>query len=179
MASDPGFKAEQRSVALAMAGALVASIVILGVVAIAWRTDSLPLLSRLQRALRVDLLVVAWLAAAIANVARLRFFSEQDIAGSSAAAASDKVRVAGAILQNTFEQVGLAFATHLIVAATFSSSGAVIVALGCLFAIGRLLFWIGYKHGAKGRAFGFALTFYPNVLALLASAVATVIELAR
>jgi uncharacterized membrane protein YecN with MAPEG domain len=56
------------------------------------------------------------------------------------------------------------------VTATFVRAVAVIDALVILFAVGRLLFWIGYRRGAAGRAFGFALTFYPSVLALLAAA---------
>jgi len=161
-------------VALAMVGAFVATTVVLGITAMSDRaTASTPFVSRLQFAIRVDLFVIAWLAAAIANVARLRFFSERDIAGSSIEGGSEKVRVAGAILQNTLEQGSLAVVTHLIVAAIFSRSGTLIVTLVCLFAIGRLLFWISYKHGARGRAFGFALTFYASVLALLASATAT------
>lgn len=168
------FKQEQRRVASAMAAALVTAIVFLGVAAVVDRTaEPATFVSRLQFAIRADLLVVVWLAAAIANVARLRFFSERDIAGSSAETGSDEVRAAGSILQNTFEQAGLAIVTHLIVAATFSRSSNLIMALVCLFALGRLLFWVGYRRGAKGRAFGFALTFYPTLLALLASATAT------
>ena len=179
MTTTRGFKEEQRGVALAMAGALATTIVVLGIVAMMARTaDPMPFSARLQFAIRADLLVILWPAAAIANVARLRFFSERDIMGSSAQAASDKVRLAGAILQNTVEQAGLAVVTHLIVAATFSRSSAPIVALACLFAVGRLLFWAGYRHGAKGRAFGFALTFYPSALALLASAIAALFDLA-
>lgn len=167
------FKQEQHGVALAMAGALVMTILVLGAVAIVDRpATSAPFVSRLQFAIRIDVFVAAWLAVAIANVARLRFFSARDIAGSSAEAGSDRVRVARAILQNTVEQVGLAIATHMIVVATFDRSDAMIVALACLFAIGRLLFWAGYKYGARGRAFGFALTFYPSLLSLLAAAVA-------
>jgi hypothetical protein len=60
----------------------------------------------------------------------------------------------------------------MIVVAAFVRSNAVIAALVCLFAAGRLLFWAGYRRGAKGRAFGFALTFYPSALALLASTIA-------
>lgn len=169
------FQQEQRGVARAMAAALVTAIVVLCGVMLATRTTAPTLFAaRLQFALRVDVLVVAWLAAAIANVARLRFFSEQDIAGSSAGTASDAVRTAGAILQNTVEQAGLAVVTHLIVAATFDRSDMVIAALACLFVVGRALFWAGYGRGASGRAFGFALTFYPNILALLGSAVAIV-----
>lgn len=166
------FRREQRGVAWAMAGAFVLTICIMGLALTMDRSAAAPFVSRLQFAIRIDLLVVAWLAAGIANVARLRFFSESDIAGSGAGSGSDKVRVAGAILQNTFEQVSLAVAAHLIVAASFNRSDALVAALACLFAIGRLLFWLGYKHGARGRAFGFALTFYPSVLALLASAAA-------
>ena len=165
------FKHEQQGVALAMASALATAVLVLGIVALTTKTTE-TFVPRLQFAIRADLFVIVWLGAAIANVARLRFFSERDIAGSSAEVGSGKVRLAGSILQNTFEQVGLAIVTHLIVAATFQRSSALIVALVCLFAIGRLLFWVGYRHGAKGRAFGFALTFYPTVLALLTSATA-------
>ena len=158
-----------------MIAALGTAIVVLGVAAWAGHTGpTLPFDDRLRLALHADVFVVAWLAAAIANVARLRFFSAQDIAGSSADDASHDVRTANAILQNTFEQAALAIVTHLIVAATFERSVPVVYALVGLFVIGRLLFWTGYTHGAQGRAFGFALTFYPSVLALVASAVAIV-----
>ena len=177
MTTEPALRQMQRGVAGAMLGAFCTAILVLGVAAWAdGRAAPLAFGARLQCALRADLLVIGWLAAAIANVARLRFFSARDIAGSSsganADAGSDAVRVAGAILQNTAEQVVLAIVTHLIVAATFDRANIAIVALARLFAIGRLLFWIGYRHGATGRAFGFALTFYPSVLALIAACVA-------
>jgi uncharacterized membrane protein YecN with MAPEG domain len=173
MLSTRAFKQEQRSVAFAMAAALVASIVVLGVVGWAGRAAApMPFVSRLQFALRADTFVVVWLVAGIANVARLRFFSTRDIAGSSAGDVSEDVRMANAVLQNTVEQVVLATVTHMIVVAAFVRSNAVIAALVCLFAAGRLLFWAGYRRGAKGRAFGFALTFYPSALALLASTIA-------
>ena len=174
MATTRGFRKEQRAVALAMGGALLTAIIVLSMAALADHAVA-TFASRLQFAIHADLFVIVWLAAAIANVARLRFFSEQDIAGSSAEEASGRVRMASAILQNTSEQVGLAVATHLIVASTFSRSNVLVAALVCLFAIGRLLFWGGYRYGAKGRAFGFALTFYPSVLALMASATATLL----
>lgn len=175
MADERAFKAEQRGVAIGMASALLLTIVVLGLVAFATHGGSPPPFpQRLQDALRLDLLVILWVAAGIANVARLRFFSEQDIAGSGAQQASDQVRIANAILENSFEQALLAIVTHLIVAATFAGSTPLIAALASLFAVGRLLFWRGYKRGASGRAFGFALTFYPSALALLAVTVATV-----
>ncbi len=172
MTAARGFRQEQRRVALAMAGALATTIVVMGAAALLDRSGpATPFPSRLHFALRADAFVVLWLAAAIGNVARLRFFSEQDIAAGAATTGTDRVRIAGAVLQNTWEQVGLAVVTHLIVAAAFDASNALIAALVCLFAIGRLLFWAGYAQGASRRAFGFALTFYPSVVALLAAAV--------
>lgn len=175
MANERAFKAEQRGVAIGMASALLLTIAVLGLVAFATHGRSMPPFpQRLQDALRIDLLVILWVAAGIANVARLRFFSAKDIAGSGGQQASDEVRIANAILENSFEQAVLAIVTHLIVAATFAGSTPLIAALASLFAVGRLLFWRGYKRGASGRAFGFALTFYPSVVALLAAALATV-----
>lgn len=179
MADERAFKAEQRGVAIGMASALLLTILVLGLVAFATRGGAAPPFpQRLQDALRIDLLVILWVAAGIANVARLRFFSEQDIAGSGGQQASDQVRIANAVLENSFEQAVLAIVAHLIVAATFAGSTPLIAALASLFGLGRLLFWTGYKRGARGRAFGFALTFYPSVVALLASALATVAAMA-
>jgi uncharacterized membrane protein YecN with MAPEG domain len=180
MADERAFKAEQRGVAIGMASALLLTIVVLGLVAFAAHGGSPPSFpQRLQDALRLDLLVILWVAAGIANVARLRFFSAKDIAGSGAQQASDQVRIANAILENSFEQAVLAIVTHLIVAATFAGSTPLIAALASLFAVGRLLFWRGYKRGATGRAFGFALTFYPSVVALLACALAALAALLK
>jgi hypothetical protein len=165
------FHQEQRRVAMGMFAALVVTIAVLASVAIADRTPPAPFAARLHSALLLELLVLPWLVATIANVARLRFFSEPDIAGSSEPA-SPRLREARAVLQNTLEQTVLAVATHLIVAASFPRSTAPIAALIALFGIGRLLFWRGYRHGAAARAFGFGLGFYPNVVALLAAGVA-------
>lgn len=145
------FRQEQRGVAWAMAGALVLTICIMGLALTMDRSAAAPFVSRLQFAIRIDLLVVVWLAAGIANVARLRFFSESDIAGSGAGSGSDKVRVAGAILQNTFEQAGLAVAAHLIVAASFNRSNALVAALACLF-LPLAGFCSGWVTGMAPRA---------------------------
>ncbi len=39
--------------------------------------------------------------------------------------------------------------------------------MGVGFGVARLAFWIGYHRSAPARAFGFAATFYPTVLATL------------
>ncbi|WP_293881194.1 MAPEG family protein [Sphingomonas sp.] len=148
--------------------------VLLTLVVLAWVFLQMPpgigqtFAERMKIVARADLFVIIWLTAAIANVARLRFFSSDDIAGSSRSTGSQSVRDAGAILQNTLEQTVLAISVHFALAAevhtlTPTAAGA----LAGLFSLGRLLFWIGYRHGAARRAFGFALTFYPNVGVLL------------
>lgn len=177
MPTDKTFRDEQRRVAFGMAMALAITAAVLALTASwgsSWGSTTIPVLpvaARLQAALRADLFVVPWLAAAIANVARLRFGSIEDIAGSSAGAGSQPVRDAVAILQNTAEQVVLAVLTHLVCAAVLARPTAMLIALAALFCAGRALFWVGYKRGAAGRAFGFALTFYPTVAALGIAAV--------
>ncbi len=42
-----------------------------------------------------------------------------------------------------------------------------LLTLVILFGLGPLLFWLGYASGAAGRAFGFALTFYPTAFSLI------------
>ena len=173
MMAPSDFKQEQKGVAVAMGAAFVVTIVVIALVVFTDRiAASTPFVARLQFAIRADVFVVAWLAATIGNVARLRFFSERDISGSGVETQSNEVRISRAILENTSEQVGLAVVAHLGVAAVFAHANTLVAALVGLFAIGRLLFWAGYKAGGKGRAFGFALTFYPSVLALLLSVIA-------
>lgn len=167
------FRAEQRRVAVGMASGLAITAVALMLAAL-WEPVDMPVrpvVERLQAALRMDLFVVGWLAAAIANVARLRFFSWDDIAGSRAGPGSTPVRDAGAILQNTLEQSVLAIPTHLAFATISDRPMTVLMTLTALFCVGRAMFWIGYRHGAHGRALGFALTFYPTVAILGLSAV--------
>lgn len=166
-----GFRREQHGVMLGMAAAAVVTVAGLGwAVTAPLPATGDPLAERIAATSRADVLVVVWLAAGIANVARLRFFSASDIAGSSHGAASDQVRRAGAILLNTLEQVVLAVLAHLIVAVSFEHPGRAVTVLVTLFCAGRLLFWIGYRHGARARALGFGLSFYPSIAALIASA---------
>ncbi len=168
------FHREQRAVGFAMVLAGVISAIALGMAALtAYSEASAPFDERIEHVLRLEFIVVAWLAATIANVARLRLFSTRDIGGGRDGE-TRKVREARAVLQNTLEQVVLAVLAHLGVAASFNPSAPFIVALVALFFVGCLLFWVGYSRGAKGRAFGFALTFYPSVIALFGSAFVTV-----
>ncbi|WP_232090580.1 MAPEG family protein [Sphingomonas sp. HMP9] len=133
---------------------------------------SRPLPDRLIVAAKADLLVLCCLAATIGNVARLRFFSANDIAGSGSTNGIADVSRANAVLQNTLEQAALAIPIHVALAMLVASSAQLIIALATLFVMGRFLFWIGYANGARSRAFGFALTFYPSVAGLVIAVVA-------
>lgn len=144
--------------------------------AAAWSVgDYRDLADRLMVAATAGAIVAAWLAAAIARVAFLRFTSPTGIDGAAVESEEPPdLRMARAILSNTLEQMALALPACLAVAVLIDSGGAVIAALAGLFSAGRLLFWSGYAEGGPARALGFALTSYPSVVAL-AGVLATVL----
>ena len=174
MAVSNKFQREQRSVATRMAAALCVTILVTAACMYLRVPVARPLPDRLIAVAKADLLVLFWLAATIGNVARLRFFSASDIAGSASTTSSADVSSANAVLQNTVEQVALAVPIHVALAVLVASSVPLIIALSMLFAVGRFLFWIGYANGAGSRAFGFALTFYPSVAGLIIAVVTAV-----
>ena len=121
---------------------------------------------RLALALKVDLLVLPWLIAAVANVANRRFFSRDDIQGAGFYPPSERITVPVAVLQNTLEQTVLAIGAHLVLATMLRGEELILLPLlALLFCAGRTAFWVGYRGGAGRRAFGFALTFFPTVAA--------------
>ena len=122
---------------------------------------------RLLFAFRIMPFVVLPLACCIAVMAMLRFRSPADIAGSAFVPPGERTAVPIAVLQNTLEQTMLAVVAHLGFAATARVGElALLPVLAALFCVGRLCFAIGYRHGAGGRAFGFALTFFPTIATL-------------
>ena len=123
--------------------------------------------SAIAHALKWDVLLVLWLAASIASLARHRFLTPADIDGGGLSDGTPTAKVLQSVLQNTLEQVVLALSVHLIWAATMPWGWqAAIPAAAILFFLGRALFWRGYARGAPARALGFALTFYPSVAML-------------
>jgi uncharacterized membrane protein YecN with MAPEG domain len=174
MTASNNFQQEQRRVALRMTAALSVTVLVVSTCLYQGAAAPAPLAERLIVTARADVFVLCWLAATIGNVARLRFFSTNDIAGSGSGKATAEVGRASAVLQNTLEQVVLAVPVHAALAVLVTSSVPLIVALAALFAFGRLLFWIGYAKGAEARAFGFALTFYPTLAGLAIAGLAAV-----
>ena len=167
------FRGEQRAVVKGMVAAAGTSIIVL-LLLLAFQPFPMPLLptpqARLTYTAQADILLFAWLGAGIANVARQRFSSAPDIGGSGQAGGSAAVARSSAILQNTLEQAVFAFGTHLALSTYLPARWMIVIPeLIGLFCVGRICFWLGYKHGAAGRAFGFALTFYPSVAACFAA----------
>ncbi len=108
------------------------------------------------------------LLVAIMMVSTARRFSIDDIGGQAAGPPSEKLAVKAAFLQNTLEQTVLAGAFYFALAASAGGQWmALLPVAAVLFVIGRVLFFAGYKRGAKGRAFGMALTMLPAVIGYL------------
>jgi hypothetical protein len=162
---------EQRGVLRGMLAALAVSAIGF-VVMFFWnpmRPNTPPsTLEALGSLLQWDILLMIALAANIAIIARHRFFTPEDINGSGLTKGSEKVRIFQATLQNTVEQIALAFPVHVIWAVAMPQQWQGMVPLAAmLFFAGRLFFWRGYASGAVARSFGFALTFYPSLIMLL------------
>jgi hypothetical protein len=160
---------EQRRIVLGASSALLVTLIVL---ASGYLILPMPLhgtaglADRLAFALRVDVVPLLWLLAAIVNVGNRRFLSRDDIQGAGFYPPSERLAVPVAILQNTLEQSVLAIGAHLILATLLMAEELIILPLlALLFCIGRAIFWAGYRGGAGRRAFGFALTFFPTVAA--------------
>ena len=114
----------------------------------------------------------------IADIAKKRFFHSDMIEGAAYDHVGSDVAVDKAVLQNTLEQTVLAIAAYNGLAAVAPGLAPVLLpVLVTLFLVGRVLFIGGYRKGAGGRAFGFALTFYPTVVAFAIFLVAFVLQL--
>jgi uncharacterized membrane protein YecN with MAPEG domain len=111
---------------------------------------------------------LASLAAAIVALAQGRFYSSQDIDAAAGGPPSAFARMTQAVIQNTLEQAVLALGVYgLLVTALPAEQSGIVWVLSAAFVVGRIAFAIGYPFGAAGRAFGFALTFFPSVVGLV------------
>ena len=136
------------------------------------------LVDRIGFALKASVFILVWLVIAVRLVSKGRLVSDADIRGSAFSAPSERIRIKAAFLQNTLEQAALAIGASLAFAATFSADYlSLVVGAVLLFSIGRLTFYIGYRSGAGGRAFGMVVTMLPAVLGLIASVAAILKQL--
>ena len=140
-----------------LAGALCAVVVVAG--AQRFATGFMPPVLALPGATIAPGLV---LAAMIGRLAQRRFFDDALIDGDAPVAGSPAA-IDQRVLTNTVEQMVLAMMIWPFVAITLG--GRVVVYMGFAFALARVAFWIGYHRAPPLRAFGFAATFYPTVLA--------------
>lgn len=114
--------------------------------------------------LRADLFVVLWVLIAISRVSHSRRHSKVDIDAAVSGPPSGALAIQIAFLQNTLEQAFLAVAVHLALSTWLTGDAlGLIVGSIVLFGIGRTAFWIGYKGGAAGRAFGMLVTMLPTI----------------
>lgn len=115
------------------------------------------------------------MVAIVGRITKYRFFSPSDI-HSSITNSSQTLRLLQSLLQNTLEQFVLAIAAYLLWSVTMPNTWRSVPLLaGILFAIGRVPFFMDYRHGAPARTVGFTLAFYTSfytsflMLALVAS----------
>lgn len=160
---------KQRGVLRGVVAGLAITLVVLGLAIAGVLPPLMPgAQAPLTHALRWDTLVLACLAINIGLLARHRFFTPDDIDGGGLTPGTATAHLLQSMLQNTLEQSVLALGVHAIWASVMPQAWqAAVPAAAILFVIGRVLFWHGYASGAPGRALGFALTFYPQVVMLV------------
>ena len=100
----------------------------------------------------------------IARLAQRRFFDDAIIDGDPLPPGSH-AEIDQRVLVNTTEQMVLALLLWPLISTVL---GAVtVIVMGISMAVARLAFWLGYHISPPMRAFGFAASFYPTVLATL------------
>ena len=107
----------------------------LGMAALAWSVPALVLM------------------VAILMVSTGRRFSAADIGGQAAGPPSEQLAVKAAFLQNTLEQTVIAAGFYFALAAVAGGAWlALLPVAAAFFLVGRILFYLGYERGAKGRS---------------------------
>ncbi|PSB22751.1 hypothetical protein C7B61_14410 [filamentous cyanobacterium CCP1] len=132
-----------------------------------WFEFPTALVNRLAFAIQSSLFVLLWVLVGVMMVSVGRRKSLADVGGAAAGPPSEKIAVSVAFLQNTLEQAVLAVGAYLALATLLSGPWLSLIATAVvLFAVGRLLFLIGYRRdyrGARGRALGMTLTLLPTL----------------
>lgn len=160
-------KDEQRKVRLAAVAATLFCSLMLGIgylVLPGLLQFPVELSERLAFVLRADLFVLVWILIGVRLVSHGRFHSVADIGGSGSGPPSPKIATKVAFLQNTLEQAVLAVGVHLALATLLTGPALSLILIAVvLFGLGRVSFYVGYPHGAGGRAFGMVTTVLPTL----------------
>jgi hypothetical protein len=126
---------------------------------------------RLNACAQALLIPTVFLLISIGRLASHRFFTPADIDGNPSHPDTPQAIELQRVLQNTLEQTVLAATAYVIWALVAPDAWLLTLPLAAsLFALGRVLFFIGHSKGAVGRALGFTLTFYPTVVLLITEA---------
>lgn len=173
---------KQRGVLTGMAAAVSIAALVLALAIVLRPAVLLPVGSSLEGRLAWGamwlMLPALTLLLAIGRLAGHRFRTPQDIDGSGLTGGSEDARIAQAVIQNTLEQTVLAALVYGAYCATMPRGWlAAIPAAAVLFAVGRLLFALGYRRGAPGRALGFALTFYGTAILAAITLIAQIMRI--
>lgn len=160
--------AEER--AIRRDSAIATAVTLAGFVA-AFRTGPMTADLPLALAERAGFAALCWavpgfvLLVAILMVPTTRRFSPEDVGRQAARPPSHRLAIMAAFLQNTLEQTVLAAGFYFALAAVASGAWRALLPVAAgLFVIGRVLFYIGYPRGAKGRSLGMGLTMMPGVM---------------
>jgi len=185
-AKNDSIEIERKAVATGMAYAMVCAILCILIPtyvftseeqlgSIAKSLDLHSMSGRVAYAMRWQSIEILPLLLGVGSMATSRFFGDlSTIRGNS----NPKIGIQSRFLQNTLEQFALAVPTQLGLAISGDTHDVCrIPILVIAFVCGRILFWFGYvapclfsgldNSAAGRRAFGFALTFYPTVLAII------------
>jgi hypothetical protein len=126
------------------------------------------LAERLAFAIQASVFVLLWIMVGVFMVSSTRRFSPEDIGGAAAGPPSERLAIKSAFLQNTLEQAILAAGAYLALAAVAGGAWLALIPVAIiLFAVGRILFYRGYRGGAAGRSLGMTLTLIPTGLIYL------------
>lgn len=147
---------------MALAVAVLAALWTAGPVAVPLSADDPA--SRLAFAAKWLLVPGLMLLLGIGLTANRRFFDPDAIDGG----ATPALEIGQRYNRNTLEQTVLAAIAWTGLALQLPHERlALIPELALVFAVGRILFWLGYRIAPWARAFGFGLTFYPTVAATI------------
>ncbi len=155
---------KRGSIGIGMAAGMVWSVVLLWFAANFVQLPVFTLMPTIMTAFLAPGIVMMLM---IGRLAQRRFFDDAIIDGQPFAPGS-AAEIDQRVLTNTTEQLVLALCIWPAAAVLLAGNGpGVIVVLGFNFAVTRLLFWGGYHLSPPLRAFGFAASFYPTVIAAL------------